>query len=176
MRLTDGRSRVSGVRRSGFRRTRLLTLVAVIALAAIPVASAKEKSRSVTVDSTMTLAIIGQTKSTYHFVARLTGKPFGTAAAVGQTVITNTPNGLISKGRPVMIYAKKGTLNLKTKDVVDFQPDGSISFNGTFKVLRGTGKYKGATGGGTLNSALPPGSNLNVGAVVPFDVHGKVRY
>ncbi len=39
----------------------------------------------------MTLAIIGQSETGYEFVARLTGKPLGTAAAVGETVLTNTP-------------------------------------------------------------------------------------
>ena len=166
--------------RTHLARVVLLTLVAVIAFAAIAapqLASAKtKKAHAVTVDTTMTLAIIGQTESTYQFVARLTGKPFGTAAAVGQTVLTNTPNGLITEGRPVVIYAKKGTINLETEDVVEFQPDGSISLNGTFDIVGGTGKYKGATGSGTFNGALPPGSTLTVGTVVTFNVDGKARY
>ena len=79
-------------------------------------------------------------------------------------------------GRPVVVYGKKGTVKLETRDVVEFQPDGSISLNGTFDVLGGSGKYKGATGGGTFNGTLPPGSSLAVGTVVTFDVDGKARY
>ena len=30
--------------------------------------------------------------------------------------------------------ARQGTVNLETEDVVEFQPDGSISLNGTFDV------------------------------------------
>ncbi len=60
--------------------------------------------------------------------------------------------------------------------MVEFQPDGSITLNGTFEVLGGSGKYKGATGGGTFNGALPPGSTLTVGTVVTFDLDGKIRY
>ena len=69
-----------------------------------------------------------------------------------------------------------GTINLETEDVVEFQPDGSISLNGTFDIVGGTGKYKGATGSGTFNGALPPGSTLTVGTVVTFNVDGKARY
>jgi hypothetical protein len=155
----------------------LLTLIAVIVLAAFAapqVASAKKKAH--TVDATMTLAIIGHPETGYEFVARLTGKPFGTAAAVGQTVLTNTPTGLVTVARPVVVYAKQATLNLQTQDVVEFQPDGSISLNGTFDVLGGTGKYKGATGGGAFNGTLPPGTSLDVGTVVTFDVDGQARY
>ena len=176
MRIANGRAGVSGVKRRCFG-ARLLTLVAVIAFAALAapqVVSAKKKAH--TVDATMTLAIIGQPTTGYEFVARLTGKPFGTSAAVGETVLTNTPTGLITVGRPVTVYAKKGTLNLESEDVVEFQPDGSISLNGTFDVLGGSGKYKGATGGGTFNGALPPGSSLTVGTVVTFDLDGKARY
>ena len=149
MRLMEGRLGVRGMKRSGGLGASLLALLAMIAFVALApqLASAKtKKAHAVNVDTTMTLAIIGQTEDTYQFVARLTGKPFGTAAAVGQTVLTNTPNGLITEGKPVVIYAKKGTINLETEDVVEFQPDGSISLNGTFDIVGGTGKYKGATG------------------------------
>jgi hypothetical protein len=177
MRFTDHRAGVAGSKRPGFLAAELITLVALIALVVLAApqgASAKQKAH--TVDATMTLAIIGQSDTGYEFVARLTGKPLGTAAAVGETVLTNTPTGLITVGKPVVLYAKKGTLNLETEDVVEFQPDGSISLNGTFDVIGGSGKYKGAKGGGTFNGALPPGSSLAVGTVVTFDVDGKVRY
>ena len=75
-----------------------------------------------------------------------------------------------------MIYAKKGTVNLETRNVVEIQPDGSITLNGTAKATGGTGKYKGATGNSTFNGTLPSGRDLTVGTVVTFDVDGKVRY
>jgi hypothetical protein len=182
MRVTDGRAGVVGVKRRYFGAG-LLTLVAVVACAALAapqVTSAKkthtvEKKKTHTVDATMTLAIIEQPVGINQFAARLTGKPFGTAAAVGEVAQTITPTGLITEGRPV-VYAKKGTVNLHTTDVVEFQPDHSIRLNGTFEVLGGTGKYKGATGGGTFNAALPAGSSIKLGLVVTFDVDGKVRY
>ena len=177
MRLMDGRAGGAGVKRPGFLGASLLALVAVIAFAALAapqVASAKKKAHAV--HATMTVAIIGQSETTDDFVARLIGKPFGTAAAVGQTVVTNTPTGLVTEAQPVVVYAKKGTLNLKTEDVVVFQPDGSINLNGTFDVLGGSGKYKGAAGGGSFNGTLPSGSTLSVGTVVTFDLDGKVRY
>ena len=159
-----------------FFGARLLTRVAVIAfaaLAATPVASAKKKTH--TVDATMTLAITEQSVGINEFAARLTGKPFGTAEAVGEVALTNTPTGLITEGRPV-VYGTKGTVNLETRNVVDIQPDGSITLNGTAKATGGTGKYKGAKGTSTFNGTLPPGSGLTVGTVVTFDVDGKARY
>jgi hypothetical protein len=183
MRVRDGRAGVASVKRRFFGAG-LLTLVAVIACAALAapqMASAKKKTQTSakkkthTVDATMTLAIIEQPAGINEFAARLIGKPFGTSAAVGAVAQTNTPTGLITDGRPV-VYAKKGTVNLHTTDVVEFQPDHSIRLNGTFEVLGGSGKYKGATGGGTFNAALPPGSSIKVGLVVTFDVDGKVRY
>ena len=164
----------------------VLAALGAIAIAATPVQAAQHSTNATapqvasakkthTVDATMTLAIIGQPEGINEFAARLTGKPFGTAAAIGDQTQTSTPTGLVTEGRPV-VYAKKGTLDLKTTDMVEFQPDGSILLNGTFEVLGGTGKYKGATGGGTFNGALPPGSSLTVGLVVTFDVNGKARY
>ena len=157
-------------------RMKFLTLVAVIACAAFAapqVAGAKKKTH--TVDATLTLAIIESSESTNEFAGRMTGKPFGTAGVVGDVAVINTPEGLITEGRPV-IYAKKGTVNLKTTDVVEFQPDGSITLTGTAKATGGTGRYKGATGTSTFNGTLPPGSSVTVGTVVTFDVDGKIRY
>jgi hypothetical protein len=175
MPFADGPAGVSAVK-GRFVGAGLLILVAVIGCAALaaPQASAKKK-KAHTVDATMTLAIIGQPDGINEFAARLTGKPFGTAAAIGGQTQTSTPTGLITEGQPV-VYAKKGTLNLESRDVVEFQSDGSIHLNGTFEILGGSGKYKGATGGGTFNGTLPPGSMLTVGLVVTFDLDGKVRY
>jgi hypothetical protein len=149
-------------------------VIAFAALAAPQVASAKKKK--VTVDATMTVAIIGQPEGGYELAGRITGKPFGTAGVVGETsLLTSTPAGLSTEGQSV-VYAKKGTVTVKTTDVAEFQPDGSISLNGTFEVLRGSGKYKGAKGGGTFNGALPPGSTPAVGTVITFHLDGRARY
>ena len=175
MRATDGQAGVSGVRRRVWG-ARLLTLVAVIAfaaLAATPVASAKKKTR--TVDATMKVAIIEQTEGANHFAGSITGKPGGMAAVLGVATLTNTPTGLITESQPTLYY-KKGTLRLKAVDVVNVQPDGSLSLNGTYEILGGSGRYKGATGSGTFNGTLPPGSSLRVGTVVTFDVDGTLRY
>ena len=167
---------------------KLLCVLVVLGVTAVSVATSQAARHSTNsnqasdarkqthaVDATMTLAIIGDPEGSYEFAARLTGKPFGTAAAIGVQHAHSTETGLITKGRPV-VYAKKGTLDLKTTDVVEFQPDGSIQLNGTFKVLDGSGKYEGATGEGTFNAELPPGSTLKVGLVTTFHVEGEARY
>ena len=94
---------------------------------------------------------------------------------LGVATLSNTPTGLITESQPTL-YFKKGTVRVKATDVVEFQPDGSISLTGTSEALGGTGKYKGATGNSTFNGALPPGSTLTVGTVVTFDLDGKIRY
>ncbi|MGH2992141.1 MAG: hypothetical protein ACRDL1_01215 [Solirubrobacterales bacterium] len=158
-------------------RMKLVAVVAVFACAALAapqVASAnKEKTR--TVDGTFKLAILESSATVNHFAGRWTGKPFGTSAGLGVAALTNTPTGLITESRSTF-YGKKGTVKLKATDAVQFQPDGSISLNGTFKITGGSGRYKGASGSGTFNGALPPGSSLTVGTVVTFDVDGKARY
>ena len=100
-----------------FFGARLLTLVAVIAfaaLAATPVASAKMKPH--TVDATMKVAIIEQTEGANHFAGSITGKPLGTAAVLGVAAVTNTPTGVITESRPTLY--KRGTPRMKATDVV----------------------------------------------------------
>jgi hypothetical protein len=148
-----------------------------LALVALSPASAlsaqQEKTR--TVEGTMKIAIFESSESANQIAGRFQGKPLGTAAVLGEVALTNTATGLVTEGRPVL-YTEKGTVNLKVRDVVEFQPDGSISLNGTFEVVGGSGTYKGATGGGTFNASLPARSSVTVGTVVTFDVDGKIRY
>lgn len=151
-----------------------IALVACAALLAPHVAGAS-KAKTRTVDATMKVAIIEQTEGANHFAGSITGKPLGTAAVLGVAALTNTPTGLVTESRPTLYY-KRGTLRLKAIDVVNVQPDGSISLDGTYEVLGGSGRYNGATGSGTFNGALPPGSGLRVGTVVTFDVDGGIRY
>ena len=88
---------------------------------------------------------------------RFTGKPGGTAAVLGVASLTNTPTGLITKGRSTL-YRKNGTTKYKSTDVVEFQPDGSITLTGTFEVTGGSGKYKGATGAERSTARFRPGA------------------
>jgi hypothetical protein len=158
-------------------RMKLVTLSAVVACAALAVpqgASAQQK-KTRAVDATMKIAIFESTEGANHFAGRITGKPLGTAAVLGVATVTNTPTGVITESRPTLYY-KRGTLRIKATDVVEFQPDGSITFTGTSEILGGTGRYKGATGRGTFNGALPPGSSVTVGTVVTFHLGGTIRY
>jgi hypothetical protein len=158
-------------------RIKLVALVTVFACAAaaVPQVSSGSKEKTRTVDGTMEIAIIDQSEGVNDFAGRFTGKPGGGSAVLGEAAITNTPSGLITESQSGL-YNKKGTLRMEATDVVEFQPDGSITLTGTFDVLGGSRKYKGATGGGTFNGTLPPGSSLTVGTVVIFDVDGTIRY
>ena len=91
-----------------------------------------------TVDATMKVAIIEQTEGANHFAGSITGKPLGTAAVLGVAAVTNTPTGVITESRPTLY--KRGTPRMKATDVVTVQPDGSISLDGAYEVLGGSGK------------------------------------
>ena len=70
-------------------------------------------------NATNTLAIIGQSE-TRHGLLRAAPQAVGTAAAVGETELTNTRTGWITVGKPVVVYGKKGMMNPETEDVVEF--------------------------------------------------------
>jgi hypothetical protein len=149
-------------------RMKLLALVAVVACGVIaaPQLATAAKKKSHTIAGTAKVAILESSGNRNIAAGRFTGKPAGTAAVLSKNTIT----GSTIKGS-VVLYAKTGTVNVKTTNKTQAQTDGSVKLPGTFKVTGGTGRYKGATGSGTFNGTLPKG-----GTVFTFKVAGKVRY
>jgi hypothetical protein len=144
----------------------LLVLVLAAVLAVVPAATGATKKKHA-LDATLHMATIGpngQNGST--FAGELVGKPTGRAGLVARNTVTDSH----SSGKAV-VYAKRGTLVATLENDIQAQPDGSVRFPGTFKVIRGTGRYKGATGSGTFEGVLPANSSI-----YEFTLKGKIRY
>jgi hypothetical protein len=144
----------------------VLSLAACLALspALVPGAMAA-KTRAL--KGTLHMAIIGNNGDNGRvFAGEMIGKPIPRSAVI----LRNKVEGTTSTGTAT-VYAKRGTIRASVKNEIQPQPDGSASLPGTFKVLGGTGAYRGATGNGTFTGTLPAGSTI-------FEVKlvGKIRY
>src|SRR5919202_6072651 len=144
----------------------LFALALAAALVAVPVATSATRTTHA-VQATLKMARIGPNgPNGSTFAGELVGKPTGRAAVV----IRDTDSGSTSTGRAV-VYARAGTIVVSTKNEIQAQPNGSVRFPGTFKVLDGTRRYKDATGRGTFDGVLRAN-----GTVVTLKLKGKARY
>jgi hypothetical protein len=144
----------------------ILALALVAALVAVPVATGATKKNHA-LNSTARMAVISETgASPVKWAGEVVGRPFGRSAIVLQS----TANGPNATGKAV-VYAKKGTVRATTANTIEPQPDGSTRFPGTFKIVGGTGKYRGATGSGTFEGVVPANT-----AVLQATLTGKIRY
>jgi hypothetical protein len=144
----------------------ILALALVAALIAVPIAIGATKKNHA-LDMTARMAVISESgASPIKWAGEVVGKPTGRSALV----LTSTAAGQNATGKAVL-YTKHGTVVATTANRIEPQPDGSVRFPGTFKVIRGTGRYRGATGGGTFEGVLPANSN-----VLTAKLDGKIRY
>ena len=144
----------------------LLALAVAAALVAVPIAAGATK-KSHAVDSTARMAVISESgASPLRWAGEVVGKPGGRSAILLQSTLS----GSAATGKAIQ-YTKKGAIFATTANTVEGQPDGSTHFPGTFKVTGGTGKYRGATGGGTFDGTLPAN-----GTVLVAKLKGKIRY
>jgi hypothetical protein len=146
----------------------LLAAVLVLALVVAPTATGgapKKKTR--TLEGTIHMAVIGDNGQTgSKFAGDFVGRPLRRSALLFQ----NTISGTTSTGKGV-IYTKSGSVRFNSTNEIQPQPDGSLLVPGTFKITGGTGRYKGASGRGTLEGGLPAGGN-----VYELTVNGRIRY
>lgn len=144
----------------------LLALALVAALIAVPIATGATK-KSHALDMSARMAVISESGvSPIRWAGEVVGKPTGRSALI----LNSAAVGQDATGKGVL-YAKRGTIVATTANRIEPQPDGSVRFPGTFKVIRGTGKYRGATGGGTFEGVLPPNSDI-----LTVTLEGKIRY
>lgn len=144
----------------------LLALALVAALIAVPVATGATK-KSHALDMTARMAVISESGARpIRWAGEVVGKPTGRSALI----LNSAAVGQDATGKAVL-YAKRGTIVATTANRIEPQPDGSVRFPGTFKVVGGTGRYRGATGGGTFEGNLPANSDVLVA-----ELNGKIRY
>ena len=149
-------------------RTRIL-LVAVLALSlvAVPAATGGQSAKTRNLTGTLTMATIGPNgQSGSKFAGEFAGRPLRKSAVLFRNTITGTT----SNGKAV-IYTKKGTIRANAINQLEPQPDGSVNTPGTFKITGGTGRYRGASGSGTIEGGVPANST-----VFTLTVKGKIRY
>ena len=146
----------------------LLVLSLAVCLAFSPaLVSGAMAAKTRALKGTLHLAIIGNNGDNGRvFAGEMIGKPIPRSAVI----VRNKVEGTTSTGTAT-VYAKRGTIRASVNNEIQPQPDGSASLPGTFKVLGGTGVYRGATGNGTFTGTLPAGSTI-------FEVKldGKIRY
>jgi hypothetical protein len=144
----------------------LLVLTLAAALAAVPIATGAT-TKSHPLNATARMAVISPDgASPIKWAGEVLGKPAGRSAVV----LTSTATGSDAKGTATL-YSKKGTLRATTANKIEPQPDGSTHFPGTFKIVGGTGKFRGARGSGTFDAVVPANSN-----VLEATLKGNVRY
>jgi hypothetical protein len=144
----------------------LLVLALVAALVVVPVATGATKKNHA-LNMTARMAVISESgASPTKWAGEVVGKPAGRSALV----LTSTAVGQDATGKAVL-YTKHGTIVATTANRIEGQPDGSVRFPGTFKIIRGTGRYRGATGSGTFDGVVPANSDVLTGTLT-----GKIRY
>jgi hypothetical protein len=148
-------------------RFRILVALAVaVALIAVPIATGATK-KSHAIDSTAHMSVISPNGARpVKWAGEALGKPGGRTAIL----LNSTATGSNAVGKAIQ-YTKQGAIIATTANKIEPQPDGSTHFPGTFKVTGGTGKYRGATGGGTFDATLPANSTVLVAKL-----KGKIRY
>lgn len=147
----------------------LLCVMGVLGIALVAASPAQAAKYSL--DETVTLAVLESTGSppvsgTSHYAGTVEGD-LGSGAIVGDNVFGPVPN---FQGT-LRVFYKKGSLKGKLAGSGAPNPDGSISFSGTGKIKKGTGKYKGAKGNFSFS-----GTQAADSIITTFEVLGSVKY
>ena len=143
----------------------LLALALAVALIAVPIATGATQ-RNHAVNETARMAVISPSGAPLKWAGEVVGKPGRRSALVLQSNAT----GSNATGKAIQ-YTKQGAIIATTANTIEPQADGSTRFPGTFKIVGGTGKYRGATGGGKFDGVLPANST-----VLEAKLTGKIRY
>jgi hypothetical protein len=146
----------------------LLVLSLAVAFALVPaLASGAPAKKTRTLTGSLHMAVIGPNGDNGAvYAGELIGKPIPRSGLI----LRNQVEGTTSTGKGI-VYAKRGTIRATTINEIQPQPDGSVTFPGTFKITGGTGAYRGATGNGTFSGVLPAG-----GTIYEVNLEGKIRY
>jgi len=148
-------------------RSRILLVMSLAACLALVPATGAQAAKTRTLTGSLHMAIIGNNGDTGRVFA---GELLGTPIPRSAVILRNKVEGSTSTGVAV-VYAKRGTIRARVVNEIQPQPDGSASLPGTFRVLGGTGAYKGATGSGSFTGTLPANSTI-----FEVELEGKIRY
>jgi hypothetical protein len=147
-------------RHPGRRRKLLLLLVAALALSAAGVAAAKPGKPA---QKTAGVAYVGVTHvegSDIYVSGEFKDELFGRGALVYVTQVQAGPQpaSVLIQAHKVTLYTKRGSLRGTAQAVETLNPDGTGTISdGTFKLKKGTGDYKGHKFKGTLEGSYADG-------------------
>jgi hypothetical protein len=147
-----------------------MLLAAVLCLGVSSVAlAATNKTRKTT--GIIHAGITHTEGSDLYVAGDLKDKLLGRGAIVYLTRVTTDPatGSFLVKARKITIYTTKGSLSGVGQATQTNTADGKTTVtDGTFKLTKGTGKYKGRKLSGTFSGALADG-------VYTFDYAGKYK-
>lgn len=143
----------------------LLALALVASLAFAGTALAAPRSHPVNVRAKVVGA--GTQGSKSIALATFSGTPFGAdnVALFKITVAGTRATGTFTS------YNSHGSIRGTFSQTISPQPDNSVKYAGTARVLGGTGAYRGATGNVTLTGNSPANSTI-----ISYTITGSVRY
>jgi hypothetical protein len=142
------------------RMPKLLLLIAVLAVSASGIAVAKPGKPA---QATSGVAYVGVTHtegSDIYVSGDFKDKILGRGAIVYVTRVQSGPEpaSVVIKARKITIYTKKGSLSGKGQATQTINPDGTGTISdGSFKLKKGNGKYKGHKLVGTLDGTYEDG-------------------
>ncbi len=146
--------------RHGRLRT-LLLLVAVLAIGVAGMAAAKHGKPAKPTSGVVYAGATHLEGSDLYVAGDFNDELLGRGAIVYVTQPTggDEPGSVLIKARKITIYTKKGSLS-GTGEAVQgpYQPDGTATItDGSFKLTKGTGKYKGHKLKGTFDGGYAEG-------------------
>lgn len=145
-------------------------LVGLMIVASVVAVAAAQGATRQSLNGTVKLAEISRT---------------GSPPLNGTTVQAGTYSGVLGRGAitgrtkyaapkftgKLRSFNTKGTIVTTTTGSGTLNPDESVSFSGTGKVISGTGRYRGAKGSFTFSGTQPKDSN-----VATFTIKGSFKY
>ena len=140
-----------------------LALVAALAVSGTALAAARSHS----VNARAKVVGLGIESGKSVALAKIVGPPFG---ADNVALLKYRVSGTHVSGTFVS-YGAHGSLHGTISQTVSPQPDQSVNFTGSARVLGGSGTYRGATG--TLTFSGHEAAN---DPVINYAIHGSVKY
>jgi hypothetical protein len=152
------------------RARKLLLLVALLIVSVSGIATAKQTKKARNTSGVIYAGTTHLEGSDLYVAGDFKDKILGRGAIVYVVnVSSGEPGSILVKAKQITIYTRRGSLRGKGEATETVNPDGTGTVSdGTFKLKKGTGAYKGHKLKGTFDGVYEDG-------VYTFDYKGKYR-
>ncbi len=151
------------------RARKLLLLVALLTVSVSGLALAKPAKQARNTSGVIYAGITHIEGSDLYVSGDFKDKILGRGAIVYVVNVEAGPGNLLVKAKQITIYTRRGSLRGEGQATETINPDGTHTVSdGTFKLKKGTGAYKGHKLKGTFDGTYEDG-------VYTFDYKGKYR-